>query len=279
MNNLSYYVDNHGTLTYDEYSQGLEYCLEIVRRFQDPDSLRKELSPLRATFNEEQLNYLDSIQVYKVSQPFNLTQDELNILHSYGFYTKETDHYLLSNRFLIEVRDASSRLTTVIGWYPDLRKYITIATRYFSKQIDWFNIDTALDLSYNFYNKQVIVVEGIFDALSLTSLGLPAIATMGASVGTLKGKTLTLFDKIIAIPDGDEVGLNAIKRWVLPRNTTKVRINLALDLPIQHEDGTTTIKHTKIKDIDELISLLEPISVRQNLIGLMQSHNVLEIID
>lgn len=277
--NLSYFTENYDTLTYDEYAKGLQYCLDIIRQYQDPLSVRQELSQLRVTYNENQLSFLENKKVFKVETPHNLTKDQSDLLHTYGFYTKDTDHYLLSNRFIIEVRDASGRLITIIGWYPDQRKYITIATRYFSKNIDWFNIDQAFDQSYYEFDRTLFVVEGIFDALSLASLGLPAVATMGANVGTIKGKTLTLFDKIIAIPDGDEVGLNAIKRWVLPLNTTKVRINLALDLPIQHEDGTTTVKHTKIKDIDELISLLNPISVRQNLVGLMQSNNVLEVID
>lgn len=277
--NLSYFTENYDTLTYDEYAKGLQYCLDIIRQYQDPLSVRQELSQLRVTHNENQLSFLENKQVFKVETPYNLSKDQSDLLHTYGFYTKDTDHYLLSNRFIIEVRDASGRLITVIGWYPDQRKYITIATRYFSKNIDWFNIDQAFDQSYYEFDRTLFVVEGIFDALSLASLGLPAVATMGANVGTLKGKTLTLFDKIIAIPDGDEVGLNAIKRWVLPRNTTKVRINLALDLPVQHEDGTITTKHTKIKDIDELISLLDPISARQNLVGLMQSTNVLEVID
>lgn len=283
MANLSYYIDNHDTLTYEEYSRGLEYCLDIVRRNQDESSIRGELSKLRGTFNESQLSFLESIQVFKVVEPINMTQDETTLLEKYNFYTKDTHHFLLSNRFIVEVRDASSRLITVIGWYPDTRKYITIATRYFSKQIDWFNIDEALDLSLNYFNGAVFVVEGIFDTLSLRALGLPVIGAMGVSVDTVKSKTLSLFDKIVAIPDGDDAGFKALKYWVLPRNTTKVRLNLKVDIQINHSDDNSKSqsekKSIKVKDIDDLISYLDSDSLRPVLTELLKSKNIIEVIE
>lgn len=276
VNNVFWYLDNFENLTYKEYCEGLEICGKIIRRTQDLNSVSNELNKLRAVFKEELLSSYEECGVYKISEPVDLTDDEEQLLTKYGFYTNKGT-FLLNNRFLIEVHDASGRLLTFIGWYPDNRKYITIATKYFSKKIDWFNLDRALDLSLNYFEGAVFVVEGIFDALTIDALGLPAIATMGSNVNNIKGRVLNLFDKPVLIPDGDEVGQESLNRWYTPKNATKVKMALRLDMPMEDENGVK-YKKIKIKDTDDLIKYVDSDGVRESLLGIANSANPIEIL-
>ena len=142
---------------------------------------------------------------------------------------------------------------------------MTVASEDFSKEALWFNIDKALDKAFGdkssiWYGK-VVVVEGIFDALSLDMLGIPAIATMGANVGSYKGEMLKIFDKVLCIPDTDKVGLRAVKEWCVGDNATFLYFKGVLDLG----DGV----QVKYKDIDQLCNLMDDESVREVLLDVL----------
>ena len=146
---------------------------------------------------------------------------------SFGLITKK-ENFLLNGRFLIPVYDISGALVSLIGYYPDARKYITLATSFFSKEVMYLNFRQAYELSWSEYDGLVILVEGVFDCLSLRSIGLPAIATMGSTVSKTKGELLKLFKKVLAIPDDDKTGRKALNRyskfgWQVPDNTTFIK--------------------------------------------------------
>ena len=52
----------------------------------------------------------------------------------------------------------------------------------------------------------VYLVEGIFDTLSLRSLGFPVLGNMGLDMSLMKTEILSRFGKVIAIPDNDNAG-------------------------------------------------------------------------
>lgn len=130
---------------------------------------------------------------------------------------------ILSNRFIIPVTDIAGEYLTLIGYYPDQKKYITLPTPDFNKGLDWFNIHNAYMRSFD-YDGLVFVVEGIFDALMIHALGLPVVAAMGSAVGHSKGTILNIFKRAVIIPDADEIGQRAMSKWRIPIPHTFVKI-------------------------------------------------------
>lgn len=180
-----------------------------------------------------------------------------------GLYSQK-GKLLLNGRYIIPVNSVSGDLVSLIGYYPDSRKYITLSTPFFSKICMWFNFQQAYKLSYEKYGGFVIVVEGIFDCLSLRAVGLPCMATMGASVSEVKGELLKLFTKVLAIPDDDTTGRQALNRyskkgWKVPCNTTMLKFR----------GGLVDIGCDKLhcKDMDNFVTWFEADDVRDILLS------------
>lgn len=186
-----------------------------------------------------------------------------------GLVTK-SGNFLLGGRYIIPVRDYVNNLVSFIGYYPDNRKYITAPSPFFSKATILFNFYDAYERSFKNYNGVVFLVEGIFDCLSLRSIGLPVVATMGSSVGSIKKDLLTVFNKVIAIPDGDAVGRRALNRydkkygWQVPFNTTFIRF----------QGGT--LNGYKVKDMDDFVKLYEPEDICEILLSYADSKEEIE---
>lgn len=168
-------------------------------------------------------------------------------------------NFLLDSRYIIPVYDVAGNLSALIGYYPDAKKYITTPSPYFSKEGQMFNFRQAYELSWREYDGLVFVVEGIFDCLSLRSIGLPAIGCMGATLSREKGELLKLFRKCIAIPDDDEVGRKSLNRyskrgWKVPENTIFLRF----------KGGFCQIGEEKlhVKDMDDFVSWYDVNDVR-----------------
>lgn len=192
----------------------------------------------------------------------NLDLDVLKDMGCYELGLITTNNFLLSGRYIIPVYDIGNNLVSLIGYFPNDRKYMTVPGPWFSKNILFFNYRQAYELSWKEYNGLVFVVEGIFDCLSLRSIGLPCIATMGSTVSETKRDLLKLFNKVIAIPDNDDVGRRSISRnseqgWKVPENATFLRFH-----------GETTIDGVTYhcKDMDNLVTMFDEESVRLSLL-------------
>lgn len=187
----------------------------------------------------------------------------------YGYLTSG-GFFLLEDRFIIPVRDICNNIVTLIGYFPDRKKYITVPTPFFSKELMFFNIEDAYLRSWEEYNGVVVLIEGIFDCLSLRSIDLPALATMGSDVSYAKRELLRNFRKVIYIPDNDSVGRRALNRydrihgWNVPSNATGIRLSGYVDF---NEDGMSDeSKILKVKDTDNLVSWFDADSVRESIL-------------
>ena len=219
-------------------------------------------SPQKKIIEEMKLGYceftdLDEFQTYP---------------EDFGLITKN-GYFLLNGRFLIPVYDISNNLVSLIGYRDDKRKYITLATPFFSKEVMYFNFRQAYDLSWKEYDGLVFLVEGIFDCLSLRSINLPAIATMGSTVSKTKGELLKLFKKVIAIPDDDETGKKALNRysrygWHVPDNTTFIKFKGG------YQVFNGNMLHCK--DMDNFVSWYEPEEVCETLLSFRDSKEDIE---
>lgn len=189
-----------------------------------------------------------------------------------GLYSQK-GNLILNGRYIIPVYSVSGDLISLIGYFPDKKKYITLATPFFSKECMFFNFKQAYELSFEKYDGFVIIVEGIFDCLSLRAVGLPCIATMGASVSRAKGELLKLFRKCLGIPDDDITGRKSLNRysregWKVPSNTVMLKFTGGL----VNFGGT----YLHCKDMDNFVTWYEPDDVKEILLTYRGSHEDIE---
>lgn len=189
-------------------------------------------------------------------------QEELGLFNKHG-------ELLLSGRYIIPVTSVNGDLVSLIGYYADFKRYITLSTPFFAKSAMFFKFHEAYQLSWSEYNGVVFLVEGIFDCLSMWSIGLPCMATMGSSVSAIKGDLLKVFRKVIAIPDDDETGRRALNRysrsgWKVPSNTVMVRFR----------GGTVSIGGVDLhcKDMDNFVTWYDADTVKECLLSFVDSH-------
>lgn len=256
---------------FQTHAKKMEFVYNKIKQGLNPESL-SYLMDTRAYFHDEQRKLFTDLQIFQCIGLPQLTEAEKAIFTEMGCFS-ENGYFLLENRFIIPVYSASGKLITLIGWYNDDRKYITLPTPYFSKKVDWFNLDHALKLSFEKFNGLIYVVEGIFDTYSLRSIGLPAIGTMGADISMSKGELLKIFNKQVAIPDNDKTGKKAIRSnnaWHLPYNGTYLELRGKVRFDENNE--------YRIKDVDNLISWFDVDSVRNMLLQVGQSKDKYEII-
>lgn len=266
---------------YRKYVSEYEKAYSHIKTLFDVDSSVEELCKLRGyPLQGEQRDLLTELQICSCVLDNKLYLGEM--AEDFGLVTK-TERFLLDDRFIIPVRDANGSLITLIGYYPDNKKYITAPGLFFSKDVLFFNIDHALKLSFEKFDGLVFLVEGIFDCLSLRSIGLPALATMGSTVSREKRAILELFNKVIYIPDNDAVGRRALNRrdksygWAVPNSATGLRLSGVVDFNQNGESSEESI--LKIKDMDNFIAWFDADSVREILLSYKDSTREIEDLD
>lgn len=232
-----------------------------------------ELARIRGYVGDEQ-NKL--IREMNLGYCEGILEEDLGDMKSDLGLVSSNNNFLLEGKFIIPVEGVSGDIISLIGYYPDIpsKKYITLPTPFFSKDCMFFNFKQAYELSFKEFGGLVFLVEGIFDCLSLRSIGLPCIATMGSNVSDTKKEILKVFRKVIAIPDNDNTGRRALNRrdkrygWRVPDNTTMIRF----------DGGSVTIGYQtlKVKDMDNFVSWFEADDVREILLSFKDSREEIE---
>lgn len=188
------------------------------------DEIMSRRNYITSPYAEEMRKTLKEVGVFKVDYMSEIQYVVPDIsaenMKLFGIADKNGE-FLLRSRFVIPIRDISGRVTALVGWFPDVKKYVTTPTYGFSKDGQFFNMECfakSFEGDYPKYKDEetgevlestgiVYLVEGIFDALSLRSLGFPALANMGLDMSLMKTEILTRFGKVIAIPDNDKAGM------------------------------------------------------------------------
>ncbi len=259
---------------YRKTVERLNNCFEIMQEYYAEDSV-DELIALRGytediysdTFNELHIG------ICHIEDTSVLPQDFFAV----GL-VNEKGKFLLNDRFVIPVHGVSGDLVGFIGYYPDDVKYIVCPTPFFSKDCLLFNFKQAYELSWTMYNGYVILVEGLFDCLSLRALGLPALATMGSTVSKAKGIQLNLFNKVLAIPDDDKTGHKALdpyskQHWNIPSTGTFLRFEggmfqLAPNFSVHCKDMDNFISWYDTDDVVDLLLQFQNSEERMEVLSL-----------
>lgn len=201
------------------------------------------------TLKEVKLAYFENLS--DVTCLFPLSQYKTSSI--WGLQSAKGISYL-SGRYIVPIRDINNQITALVGWYPDERKYITTPTFGFSRDAQFFNIETYRTLANSV--DRVYLVEGIFDTLSLRSLGLFALGNMGLALSPVKIEILKRFGHVYAIPDGDKAG-----RGVLPfgGSDSKFKWNIRNDvsfLKLGLQDVKDPDDFVKVYDCDDYLKNL-----------------------
>lgn len=185
----------------------------------------------------------DSFNFEKIRK---LDRGDLGITNSKG-------KFLLSGRYILPVKDMLGNIIALIGWQGQSdRKYVTTPSRLFSKECLFYGMEQIGKVGIG---KPCILVEGIFDSISVRSLGLNCYAMMGISVSRYKTEMYSLFGKMLAIPDCDTEGRKVIRddTWQLPSRGKYLNWSGA---------GATGIK-----DIDDFVKSFDGEEVRELLLS------------
>lgn len=220
----------------------------------DNGSTYEELCSLRLYQDPKMVEVLKEVGFIKLPDTVDL--EPLKELSSYALLGLEakTGRCLLEGRFVFSVKDMLGNIIALIGWYPDEKKYITTPSKYFHRSSLFFGLDQL-----STYGRQdiVFVCEGIFDALSLRSLGYRAYATMGVELSRQKKMLYSVLgNKVVGVSDRDNVG-NSVRdydRWSCWKYLTWVG---EFDMSEIEEENL------KIKDIDDLVKLFDPKDLKE----------------
>lgn len=173
------------------------------------DAVIFELMAHRNYYTEDMYDTLKEIGVFKVDNLSELTllcPASNEDLRKWGL-VNEDGNFILRGLYVVPIRDIGGMVIALVGWNPNggSRKYVTTPTVGFSRDTSFFNYDTYA-LSWEEYDGLVFLVEGIFDAIALKSIGLPVLAVMGLEMSAIKAEMLNRFSKVVAIPDNDSAG-------------------------------------------------------------------------
>lgn len=209
------------------------------------DVVAYNICKLREYYPERMSSILKSAGFMFIENPsdFSVLESES---HDLGLFSSN-GNFLLEGRFIFPVKDMLGNTVALIGWFPDSKRYITTPSRLFSKGCLFYGLE---QLGKTGIGKKYFLSEGIFDSLSLRSIGFNAVSEMGIISTRVKESLYPLFGEIVGISDNDSEGRNVIEqdKWHLPSNSSYIRII------------------GDAKDIDDVVNMYEFDDIRSELV-------------
>lgn len=197
-----------------EIRRKLTGVMNILSSIYGGASVVDEVMTMRGYTSPRMREYLLSKNIVKMpalsditylASGYGIKLDQQTLIHM-GLTSAQGD-YWLQDRYAIPLKTWLGTIQALVCWYPDKRKYITTSTLGFTTVSTFFNME-SYPAAYQFPDglSRVFVVEGIFDALSIASLGYCALGNQGLDLGGLKKEMLSRFDIVYFIPDNDAPG-------------------------------------------------------------------------
>lgn len=208
---------------YEAYCKGFKSIENYLRKYsRDTDRVVSEICGARGYYPERMGDILRSAGFFFVEDTtcFEKLKKVRNV-KDYGIFS-EKGNFILEGRYIFPVRDMLGNTIALIGWFPDEKKYVTTPSKFFSKQCLFYGME---QIGKTGLGKHYYLVEGIFDCLSVRSLGLPCVAQMGITTSRYKQVMYSMFSSLTAIPDNDAEGREVIAydKWKLPTNSRYFR--------------------------------------------------------
>lgn len=228
---------------YNEYSKKFNTVYEYLRRnSRNREQVVNEICEKRGYEVERMAGELLRAGFIYLKEDTDLEKIKKPAFNDLALFNQDGE-FRLEGRYIFPVKDMVGNVVALIGWKEGnyKSKYLTTPSKYFSKATLFYGME---QLSSVGLNKNFFLVEGIFDSLSLRSLGFNALANMGAEFNRNKVVLYSLTKRIIGIPDVDQTGRKILKQnmWSIPVNGSYLNWRGFGD---------------KVKDIDDLVQMIE----------------------
>lgn len=246
-------------LTHEEYRDYIKRFRQVERYLKsksaDSKTVAYNICKLREYYPERMMPILEKAGFMFIEGDDSVYDALDGVGDDLGLFSNE-GRFLLSGRFMFPVRDMLGNTVALIGWFPDEKKYITTPSRLFSKSCLFFGME---QIATTGLGKDYFLCEGIFDTLSLRSIGLNAIGEMGINSGRVKESMYPLFGRLIGIPDNDTEGRSVIDsdKWKIPSNGSYLK----------------WVSDDYYKDIDKVINSFELDDIRNEILQKSKSSN------
>lgn len=206
---------------YSEYCRKYNSIYKYLKQHSvNQTNVAKKICDMRGYYPERMMDTL--IRAGFIYLDDSSCTEKLKIFgDDYGLFSSN-DTFLLDGRYIFPVKDMLGNVIALVGWYPDEKKYITTPSRFFSKACLFYGME---QIGRSGIGKPYVLVEGIFDSLSVRSLGVNCVAQMGISNSRYKSIMYSMFSKLLAIPDNDVEGRGVIlnDEWSLPSRSSYFR--------------------------------------------------------
>lgn len=246
-------------LTHEEYRDYTKRFRQVERYLKsksaDSRTVAYNVCKLREYYPERMMPILEKAGFMFIEGDDSVYDALEGVGDDLGLFSNE-GRFLLSGRFIFPVKDMLGNTIALIGWFPDEKKYITTPSKLFSKSCLFFGME---QLATTGLGKEYFLCEGIFDTLSLRSIGLNAIGEMGINSGRVKESMYPLFGRLIGTPDNDTEGRAVIDvdKWRIPSNGSYMK----------------WVSDDYYKDIDKVVNSFERDDIRNEILQKTRSNN------
>lgn len=203
----------------------------------------------RETIEKQKIFYVgDSVEM--------LMPKYMDKLEEFGVISPTNNKPIFHNRFIIPIMDTDGKVINLVGYNREAdERYLYGTAKYYERRDTLFgleNLHKAYELGY------AIITEGITDAIMCRNIGYDvAFGNCGTHSQTVGIRQLNRCRYgIIKIPDRDEAGAKAEKKWNLLRS---VKINTFIqykDIDEMCRDSEDNVEIVKAY-IDEAINYLK----------------------
>lgn len=169
----------------------------------------------------------------------------LSKIESFGVISPTNKKPIFHDRFVIPIKDIDGNILNLVGYSKDANeRYVYGTARYYRRRETMYgleNLNLAYELGY------AILTEGITDALCLRNLGYKnSFANCGTHNSDFIIKQLNRCRHgILKIPDRDEAGDRANKKWKCHRSVTLKTFVKYKDIDEMCRDSDTNIEIVK----------------------------------
>jgi hypothetical protein len=251
-------------VSYQEYVDDFERAWRYIKSQSDLEESIKGVAEKRGYLDDNPIvGELRKLGIYYASSEKNweplrkLSKDlrlfvEKTVKGDDGKDVPIEGRFLLEDRYVFPVRDFEGNIIALIGWYRDVKKYVTTPSKYFRKDFLYFGMETLIEKD----RKETLLCEGIFDTLAARSMGYRAVGAMGITVQRGKQMLYPMLGRFGAVADADRQGRLVVKedRWGIPQGSRYLTWD---EFTVDLDDVTV-----KIKDLDDMLRYFDAESVR-----------------
>lgn len=200
----------------EEYSDRLtDYVKELEVRA--GDKKLRDFSEMRQfsldTIKENGIFYIGDATEMLIPSYFNYLED-------FGVISETNKKPIFHNRYVIPIKDSRGKVLNLVGYSKEAdERYVYGTARYYRRRDTMYGLEN-LEYAYNL--GYAIFTEGITDTLCVRNLGFKnSFANCGTHGSDLIMKQLNRCRYgVIKIPDRDEAGKKASKKWKCNRSIT-----------------------------------------------------------